>query len=112
MAHRHYREYGAAGADGAVLALIAPHSSDGARAIAADLIVVWLDEQDRIVSPAPMLRGHELIDRLGLEPGPVVGALLQALVEAQVVGIVTDRDTAWAWMGDALATEQFKGKQV
>ncbi|MHB1317764.1 MAG: tRNA nucleotidyltransferase/poly(A) polymerase family protein [Anaerolineae bacterium] len=111
-AHRYYREHGAAGADAAALALVAPHTSGAAKAIAADLLAAWLDEHERVVAPVPMLRGHELIEKLGLCPGPVVGRLLQALVEAQVLGLVRDRDTAWAWLRDALDGEQIKGRQV
>jgi hypothetical protein len=112
MAHRYYRKYGAAGADGAALALVASQAPLAIRTLAAGLLAVWFDGRDRIVAPVPMLTGDELIDGLGMEPGPEIGAVLRALVEAQVQGIVSDRDAACAWLRDAWDGKQIKGKQV
>ncbi len=44
--------------------------------------------------PAPLLRGDELSERLGLPPGPQVGRLLAALSEAQYAGEVTSPEQA------------------
>ena len=41
--------------------------------------------------PAPLVRGDDLADELGLEPGPELGRLLDALAEAQFAGEVRDR---------------------
>ncbi|MFO7698710.1 MAG: hypothetical protein R6X16_16360 [Anaerolineae bacterium] len=111
-AHRYYREYGAAGADGAALALVTPRAPQAVRAVAAGLLNTWFDDQDRIVAPVPMLTGGELIDELGMEPGPEIGAVLRSLVEAQVQGIVSDREAACAWLRDAWDGKKNKGKQV
>jgi poly(A) polymerase len=111
-AHRYYRNYGAAGADGAVLVLAAPESSDSARETASRLLVTWLDERDTVVSPTPILTGQELTRELCIEPGPVVGGLLRGLAEAQVAGDVIGPAEAWAWARVALVREQSTGKQV
>jgi poly(A) polymerase len=47
--------------------------------------------------PAPLLRGDELAQTLGIEPGPQLGALLKALEEAAYVGEVSTREDAIAY---------------
>jgi poly(A) polymerase len=44
----------------------------------------------------PLLDGREVMDELGLDPGPRVGEALAFLSEARAVGDVTDRDEARA----------------
>jgi putative nucleotidyltransferase with HDIG domain len=46
--------------------------------------------------PVPPVRGDELIEELGLEPGPKVGALLRLVEEAAFAGEVRTRDEALA----------------
>jgi tRNA nucleotidyltransferase (CCA-adding enzyme) len=46
--------------------------------------------------PEPLLRGQDLIDELGLEPGPRFGAVLGQVLDAQVEGDVTSRAEALA----------------
>jgi poly(A) polymerase len=46
--------------------------------------------------PAPLLNGHDLI-ALGHRPGPRLGAILRALEEAQLEGVLASRDDALAW---------------
>jgi hypothetical protein len=46
--------------------------------------------------PAPPLRGDELIDELGIEPGPDVGRLLQVVEEAAFAGEAPTREDALA----------------
>jgi hypothetical protein len=44
--------------------------------------------------PTPLLRGDELADALGIEPGPELGKLLSELEAAQYAGEVADRAAA------------------
>jgi hypothetical protein len=44
--------------------------------------------------PAPPLRGNELARELGIDPGPELGRLIEALREAVFAGDVQDRDQA------------------
>jgi putative nucleotidyltransferase with HDIG domain len=46
--------------------------------------------------PKPLLRGNELADALGIEPGPKLGGLLAKIAEAQFVGEVSTADEAVA----------------
>ena len=47
-------------------------------------------------APRPLLRGDELARELGIDPGPEVGRLLEALREAQFAGEVATREDALA----------------
>lgn len=49
------------------------------------------------VKPARLVTGHDIINELGLAPGPTVGMVLEALREAQAAGQVTTREEALAW---------------
>jgi hypothetical protein len=48
------------------------------------------------VTPSPLLSGHDMIRELGIEPGPEVGALLEAVREAQAGGEIRSREEALA----------------
>ncbi|WP_457638291.1 HD domain-containing protein [Oceanithermus sp.] len=50
------------------------------------------------INPKPLLDGTTIMTELGLVPGPLVGRLLRSLVEAQVVGDVTNRQEALAFV--------------
>jgi len=47
------------------------------------------------VAPAPLLGGQDVLD-LGVMPGPAVGAALEAVREAQMIGEITTRERALA----------------
>ncbi len=62
------------------------------------------------VHPPPLLNGHEVMAIFGLDSGPLVGALLEALREGQAAGDVLTREEALAfcrrWLsGEKLADE-------
>lgn len=52
----------------------------------------------------PLLSGDELL-ALGYAPGPRLGAMIRALVDAQLEGEVVDRDAARAWVRARYASE-------
>jgi len=116
--YRYYRDYGGAGVDGAVLALAA--GSEGPRAepshVGAELATVvcrllraWFDERDALVDPPRLLTGRELVEGLGLTPGPRVGELLELLREAQVQGMVSTRGQAVEFLQARVAGSQRDG---
>nr|MBN1229703.1 CCA tRNA nucleotidyltransferase [Anaerolineae bacterium] len=47
-----------------------------------------------IVSPPPLLTGHDLIEHFALKPGPLVGSVLEAVLEAQAAGEITTKKEA------------------
>jgi poly(A) polymerase len=50
--------------------------------------------EESIVSPPKLISGHDLIDMLGMSPGPELGQLLEAVREAQADGEVATREEA------------------
>lgn len=53
-------------------------------------------ERETLTRPQRLLTGHELIAELGMEPGPEVGRVLDALTEATAAGEIETRDQALA----------------
>ena len=51
------------------------------------------DLRPRLQAP-PLLTGGDLIDRFGLEPGPLIGEILRKVEDARLEGLVIDRDSA------------------
>jgi poly(A) polymerase len=62
-------------------------------------------EQGKLVVPAKLLSGHDIINTFGLHPGPKIGKLLEALREAQASGEITTREEALAYIRQKLTTE-------
>ncbi len=60
------------------------------------LLEEWFERRSERISPPPLLDGHALIEELNLQPGPLVGRLLEAIREAQAAGEVRDRSEALA----------------
>lgn len=55
--------------------------------------------------PRPLVRGDELAQKLGIEPGPRLGGLLEALAEAQYAGEVDSSESALAYAANLLAAQ-------
>ena len=62
----------------------------------------YLDPQDPLAHPRPLLSGRDLIQALGLKSGPQIGQLLDALQLAQVEGQVSTSSQALAWVQQQL----------
>jgi poly(A) polymerase len=52
--------------------------------------------EESLVEPPRLLTGHDIMELLGLQPGPEVGRLLRAIEEAQGSGEIRTRDEALA----------------
>ena len=101
---RYYRDVGEAAVDtlylamADVLAARGPHLSQErwanyARMVAAVLEAGAEQPGNRNGNP-PLINGHDLMDALGLPPGPRIGSLLARLREAEAVGEITSREDA------------------
>ena len=72
-------------------------------ALIRDLLGGW-EEQQAVEAAPPLLRGEDVMARLGLSPGPAVGHLLVRVREAQALGRVGTREEALAYL-DSLSAE-------
>jgi poly(A) polymerase len=62
-------------------------------------------EQEKLVAPARLVSGHDLINVFNIKPGPGMGQLLEAAREAQAAGEVSTREEALAYVRKRLETE-------
>ncbi len=56
----------------------------------------YYNRQETVVAPPPLVNGNDLMNALGVRPGPQVGRLLAAINEAQATGDVTTAEEALA----------------
>ncbi len=54
------------------------------------------EEHRERITPPPLINGHDLLREFGLQPGPHIGEILEAVREAQVSGEVRSREAALA----------------
>lgn len=54
----------------------------------------WLSPDSKIAHPAALINGHDVLAILNKKAGPLIGQLLQAVAEAQVLGTVQNREQA------------------
>ena len=64
------------------------------REAAAEMLRLYEEDLRPRLQAPPLLTGRDLIDRFGLEPGPLVGDILRKVEDARLEGIVFDRDSA------------------
>jgi tRNA nucleotidyltransferase (CCA-adding enzyme) len=62
----------------------------------------YLNPQDPVAHPQTLVSGRDLIQQLGLKPGPQIGRLLEAVQLAQAEGEVTSREEALGWIAEHL----------
>ena len=65
------------------------------------------DLRPRLQAP-PLLTGGDLIDRFGLEPGPLIGEILRKVEDARLEGLVLDRDSALEVAGGAAERQRVR----
>ncbi|HEX9388033.1 MAG TPA: hypothetical protein VF918_17040, partial [Anaerolineales bacterium] len=58
------------------------------------LLENYWEKPQEIVTPPRLLDGNELMSELGLEPGRIIGQLLETIREGQATGKVTNREQA------------------
>ncbi len=76
-----------------------------AQAIVRRVLQACLSEP-HIVSPQAVVSGRDLMAALNLSEGPIIGALLEAIREAQVEGKVTTREEALALAARVVSKQQ------
>jgi tRNA nucleotidyltransferase/poly(A) polymerase len=105
--YRYFRTAGAGGLDGIVIWLVDAFLREDGHLVDAPpvaqlrvsrrLLEAWRMEQETIISPQPLIDGHDAQRLLGIAPGAELGRLLEALREEQAVGVIKNRAEAEAW---------------
>ena len=103
--YRFFRDAGKAGVDLVLLGLAdlrgtqGPALSQATWAAALDVARILLEnyweKPQETVAPPRLLNGNELMSELGLEPGRIVGRLLEEIREGQATGKVETREQAF-----------------
>jgi hypothetical protein len=102
--YRFFRDSGRAGPDLVLLGLADLRGTQGAGLkqetwaaaleVGRILLENYWEKPDETVNPPRLLDGKELMDELGLPPGPELGKLIEAIREAQASGKVSNREEA------------------
>ena len=61
-------------------------------------------QEESVVHPPRLVTGHDLINVFGMNPGPKIGEILEAVREAQASGEVTTRQESLSFIEQALAS--------
>jgi tRNA nucleotidyltransferase/poly(A) polymerase len=114
--YRFFRDSGEAGPDLVLLGLADLRGTQGSNLkqetwraaldIARILLENYWEKPQEIVAPPRLLDGNELMKALGLQPGPQLGKLLEAIREAQATGKVADREAALEYARSWIAGSQ------
>jgi poly(A) polymerase len=113
--YRYFRDTGEAGIDILFLSLADHLATRGPNLDMAGwqehtgIVEYVLDkhfEQQQLVEPVRLVDGNDLINIFGLEPGPAIGEILEAVREAQASGELADREEALDYIRKRLATEE------
>ncbi len=72
------------------------------------LIEHYLNPNDPVAHPRPILGGKDLMRELKIHPGPHLGRLLTELQVAQAEGQVTSREEAFAWAKNYIQSDDFQ----
>ena len=112
--YRYFRDTGEAGIDIQFLSLAdhlatrGPHLSLTGwqeHVEIVDHVLAQRSQEESLVTPLKLIDGHDLINVLGLSPGPKIGELLEAVREAQASGELATRDEALAYLRERLSQE-------
>jgi poly(A) polymerase len=106
--YRFWRDTGPAGVDICLLAIadylatVGPTLEQDVWAAYVETVQTLLNsyflDYERAVAPPPLLNGRDVMRAFHLKGGPEIGAILEALREAQVSGEVHTRDDALDWV--------------
>jgi len=112
--YRYFRDTGEAGIDILFLSLADHLATRGPylnlaqwqeHAQMVDYVLAQRFQEETLIAPPKLIDGHDLINILGMRPGPKIGEFLETVREAQVSGELTTRQEALAYIRERLATE-------
>ncbi len=90
--YRYFKPIGSYGVESALLAIANQNASEQPSQTTIDLAErithIWFFEQESLVNPPRLVDGLSLQQKLNLKAGPKMGEYLEAVREAQVMGVV------------------------
>ncbi len=102
--YRFFRDTGSAGVDICLLALADLRATyeqtlpqdvwSAALDVVRTMLENWYEKPAEFIDPPSLVNGDELMHELNLEPGKIIGDLLETLREAQAMGKVSSRNQA------------------
>jgi tRNA nucleotidyltransferase/poly(A) polymerase len=114
--YRFFRDTGEAGVDLVLLGLadlrgtrghtLSQESWTAALDIARILLENYWEKPQETVAPPRLLDGNELMKELNLEPGRIVGQLLEAIREGQATGKILTREEALEFARDEMSKSE------
>jgi poly(A) polymerase len=63
--------------------------------VVRELLEAWWEHKEEQVFPTPLIDGNELMNEFNLQPGPLIGRLIEELSEAQATGKVLNQRQAF-----------------
>lgn len=97
--YRFFRDTGDAGIDLCLLSLadtlatygvtINPAHWELELTICRQLMEAWFEQREKLVTPPRLVNGDDLMQQYRLQPGPLIGEILEAIREAQAAGQVS-----------------------
>ena len=113
--YRFFRDTGDAGVDTLLLCLADHLATSGPNLrmacwrkrveLAASMLGDYYERHQKIISPPKLISGYDLMEEFGLDEGPRLGELLEAVREAQVEGEARTKEEALALVKGLLAQE-------
>jgi putative nucleotidyltransferase with HDIG domain len=111
--YRFFRDTGEAGVDVLLLALADSRATYGPDLpvekwgrlvdVVCLMLTKYYEEREAVIAPPKLIDGDDLMAEFGLQPGPRIGELLEAVREAQVEGEVRTREEALAFVKGLLS---------
>ncbi|HEX7619834.1 MAG TPA: HDIG domain-containing protein [Anaerolineales bacterium] len=102
--YRFFRDAGPAGVDICLLALadlratyeqtLPQETWAAALDVVRTMLENWFEKPAESIAPTPLINGDDLMRELNLQPGKIIGELLETLREAQAMGEVSSRGQA------------------
>ncbi len=69
------------------------------------------EEKENIVNPPRIIDGYDIMKSLGLDAGPRIGELLEAVREAQASGEIEDREEALSFVKKIAENDELPGRE-
>jgi poly(A) polymerase len=120
--YRFFRDSGEAGIDLVLLGLadlcgtqgpkLTQETWDAGLNVAHILLENYFEKPEETIAPRRLLNGNDLMNEFNLEPGRVVGELLEAVREGQATGKVITREDAISFAREWLDEKRKSGFEI